>query len=214
MVNRIRDYVDELFTNTPKINKATELHDELLANLIEKYNDLLLKGMGEEEAYRTVIDGIGDMDELLGDIKIQTNRMEFEYMQEHRRRYALLLAVSIASFIVSFVFPILMQNALGAALMFLSWGFGVGLIIYNSMTKPKYNMKDDTMVEDFKQWNHQKNHSKTLEKAIFEALDIVVVAIYLIYSIKTRSWVYSWIIFVIYGAVRNIIKELFRANRR
>ena len=42
---KIKEYVEELFENTPKNKKSMEFKEELLANLLEKYNDLVESGM-------------------------------------------------------------------------------------------------------------------------------------------------------------------------
>jgi len=64
MNNKIKAYVDKLFADKlgePFIKDAKE---ELLANLNDKYNDLIAEGKSGDEAYLLVISGIGDVDEL------------------------------------------------------------------------------------------------------------------------------------------------------
>jgi hypothetical protein len=41
MHEKLRKSVEELFENAPKTHRATELKEELLANLTDKYDDLV-----------------------------------------------------------------------------------------------------------------------------------------------------------------------------
>lgn len=41
MNERLRNKVDELFVNAPRTRRANDLKEELLANLTDKYNDLI-----------------------------------------------------------------------------------------------------------------------------------------------------------------------------
>ncbi len=49
--------------------KVKELKDELFENLKEKYNDQIQDGKTEQEAYNSVISGIGDLSELIESVK-------------------------------------------------------------------------------------------------------------------------------------------------
>ena len=68
-MNKIKDYVDDLFKDIRKTRKSEELKEELLSDLEEKYQDLISNGKKEKEAYQEVIGGIGDVDELLEELK-------------------------------------------------------------------------------------------------------------------------------------------------
>ena len=58
-----------MFENAPQTNRPRELKEELLANLMDKYNDLISSGKREEEAFNITISGIGDIDELVRELK-------------------------------------------------------------------------------------------------------------------------------------------------
>ena len=72
MVNKIRAYIDHEFAGVPESKKVNELKEELTANLIEKYNEQLLHGKSEEEAYNAVITGLGDLSELVDRAYVRT----------------------------------------------------------------------------------------------------------------------------------------------
>jgi len=69
MHDKIRNYVYSLLTAAPDCPIKKEIQEEMIANLFEKYNDLVASGMAPEEAYKEVISGIGDMSELIDVIK-------------------------------------------------------------------------------------------------------------------------------------------------
>ena len=69
MKEKLRAYIESLFLEAPKTKRAYELKEELFANLSAKFDDLVAKGKSEEEAYMAVVSGIGDMDELIRNLK-------------------------------------------------------------------------------------------------------------------------------------------------
>ncbi|NJI82784.1 hypothetical protein GSQ54_22135, partial [Clostridioides difficile] len=52
-------------TEQPDNNLDNTQKDELFENLKEKYNDQIQDGKTEQEAYNSVISGIGDLSELI-----------------------------------------------------------------------------------------------------------------------------------------------------
>lgn len=69
MEYNIRAYVDELFRDAPDTQRAYEMKVELVQNLVDKYNDLVASGKSEEDAYNITIYGIGDISELLEEMR-------------------------------------------------------------------------------------------------------------------------------------------------
>lgn len=69
MKERLRGYIDKLFEDAPKSEEATEVREELFANLLEHYYDLVETGKSEEEAYQTVVSNIGDISEVISSLK-------------------------------------------------------------------------------------------------------------------------------------------------
>lgn len=68
MNKRIESYVNSLFAKTGNDSKVLDFKEELLANLNEKYNDLLMSGKSEDEAFELVVAGIGNIEKLLEEI--------------------------------------------------------------------------------------------------------------------------------------------------
>lgn len=68
-MDRLQAYLDQVFASVPPSRRATEQKQEMLLDLQDKYRDLLAEGYGREEAYRIVIQGVGDLSELLDELR-------------------------------------------------------------------------------------------------------------------------------------------------
>jgi hypothetical protein len=72
MTEKIKSYVNDLLKDAPRTRAIVDLQEELLSGCLEKYGDLTASGMDSDEAYDTVIAGIGDVEELIGGAKKRT----------------------------------------------------------------------------------------------------------------------------------------------
>lgn len=214
MYERLRKRVDELFENAPKTRRANELKEELMANLIDKYNDLIAAGKDEDEAINNAIAGIGDIDDLLRGLR-ENDVFNYEEIKKERQKSALVLSISIGMYIISIVILILctevfgLDGTIGVCIMLTIDAVATGLIIYNAISRPKYMKTDDTMVEEFKQWKSKNSHKNKLLQSIKSIVWTLIVAIYLITSFIFGIWAYSWIIFIIGAAIEKIITLAF-----
>jgi uncharacterized membrane protein len=211
MINKIKNYVEGMFEDKPKSKKINDLKDELIANLIEKYNDLL-KEKNEDEAYNTVIASIGDIDELISELE-DTN-MDNKYTQEYQNKKAKYIAIAVMLYIISVVPVIYFSEAwgndlLGVIMMFAMIAIATGLIVYVCASKPKYARKNDTLVEEFKEWESKKNTQKRLMSAILSAFWLSILALYFILSFIFDIWSFSWIIFIVAASLHQVIKAIF-----
>jgi len=68
MKNSLKAYVDGLFSNTPPSPALEELHDEILSNLSERYDDCINAGMSPQRAYTAVIGTMGDVSGLIAQV--------------------------------------------------------------------------------------------------------------------------------------------------
>ena len=60
-MTKLEKYIEYLFENAPDTKEAKEMKEEILSNLMEKYNDLLADGYSESEAYDIAVRGLGDI---------------------------------------------------------------------------------------------------------------------------------------------------------
>ena len=224
MENKLREYMDMVFSDIEPSKKSIELKEEILQNLIDKYNDLLSEGKSPEAAYNIAVASIGDTSELLAGFRQGTVRKaESIDMAKAKKKTAILMAVAIALYITCVVpviiFTFISENGffgavLGPCIMFVMIAVATGLIIYNEMTKPKYNKTDDTMVEEFKEWQDRNDSSVRAMKSIKSALWSLIVVMYLIVSFMTGAWHITWVIFLIGSAIEKIIQSIFELKRQ
>lgn len=69
MKDKIKKYVDHLFVDINDTKQLRELKEEISANLLEKINDLVASGKSENEAFDKAVSGLGDMGELVENLK-------------------------------------------------------------------------------------------------------------------------------------------------
>jgi hypothetical protein len=216
MIAKIRNYIQRAFEDVPKTKKSTELQEELISNLVEKFNDQLKLGKTEEEAYQTVIAGIGDLSELTEGLR--ERHVLSVITPAERKKSALLVAIAVGLFIISPIMVVIFSEfgleTVGIAMMFTCIATGVGLLIYNGASKPKYIREEETLVEEFKEWKSKNTKNRALYGALGAAYWLIVVAIYLFVSFNFSAFHYSWIIFIIAAAVYNIIKALYLMGQK
>lgn len=214
MEENLRQYVEGLFSKAPKTQKMLELREEIFLNLKEKYSDLRTAGASEEEAYEIVKNGVGDVEELINSALDNGGRKPTE---QERKRGAGLVAVAVMLYIISPLFIIVfgsMNNPIiGLAVMFILIAVATGLLVYRSSLRvgyDHYEKMDDSMVEEFKQWqveNKQKNEKKN---AYLGAVWPIITAIYFVISFTTGAWWITWIIFIIGAAVHQIVRAALK----
>lgn len=210
-MEKIRKYVDSLFKDTAKTKQVRELKEELVNDLEEKYSDLIESGKEEKEAYQEVISGIGDMDTLLASLQINDEVQNVEY----RKKTALAVSSSVGIYILSLV-AVIVLSELGApdyasvSAFLILVGAATCILIYHFISTPKYIKKEETLVEDFKEWKNAKNKNKEIRSAISSILWTLTVIIYLLISFIWSIWPISWIIFLVAALLEGIVNLIFK----
>ena len=216
MKDKLRNFIESLFEDAPKNKQTIELKEEMLQNLIDKYNDLVDSGKSSEAAYNIATPSIGDILELIRQIeKREENNPLFEQNYDKgRKRFALLLSISVMLYILCVVPVILLEDSvLGVVIMFVMVAIATGLILYNNMTKPKYLKKDSTVVEEFKEWKANSTEKNTLYQSITKVMWSCITILYFIVSFLTMAWHITWIIFLIGSAIQGIIRAIFELKK-
>jgi len=221
MEDKIRSHIDNLFAETTPTKKSVELKEEMIQNLHDKYNDLISEGKTDEAAYNIAVAGIGDISGLLAELeKDMTNNEPKIYETEAtRKKSAMLTAIAVMMYIVC-ILPIIIMTMvnfrysaeIGIPLMLLMIAGATGLLIYNSMTKPKHH-SSDTMVEEFREWQSDDKDRKAMRKAVSSALWSIIVALYLIVSFATFAWHITWIIFILGAVVESLMNVFFTLKK-
>lgn len=219
MRDEIRSYVMKLFEGAPDSVKVHELKEELISNLMAKYDDLISDGRSEEEAYKITIGGIGDVNELLRGLE---NDKIYNYARRdaERRKSALIVACAVGLYIIAFAVQLLFGvfggicAEIGTVLMFVIAAIATAMIVYNALSHPKYRKSDDTLVEEFKEWNHSNAEYEQIERSILSALWSIIIVVYFLISIYFNGWSYTWIIILIGIALHNILKLVLQIRRK
>lgn len=221
MEDKLRAYMDHLFRDVKPTRKSVELKEEILQNLVDKYHDLLEEGKTQEAAFNIAVASIGDMDELLSGLQ-ETHEgglpVSNEQIERGRKKSALLISAAVMLYILSVLPPIMLSgsrlvNNVAPAMMFTMIAVATGLLIYNNMSKPRYHRVDDSIVEEFKEWQLQTDSSRRAMRAISSALWALIVVVYIIISFWTMAWHITWVIFLIGVAAEGIIKAIFEMRR-
>jgi len=67
---KVKSYVNQLFSGVGKSQQLFELKEELTTNLKEKINDYKKMGMDEKEAFKKAVSSMGNLSELVNDMRV------------------------------------------------------------------------------------------------------------------------------------------------
>ena len=205
----IREYVESLFADAPHTAGASDLKEEIIGNLEEKYDDLTAGGMSAEEALESVKSNIGNVDELIAGLKGPEDTDEKEERERKGRKAAGLNAVAIALYILSpallIALALMNEPGIGIIVMIACIAAATGIKVYGNSVYPKYKKSDDSMVEDFKEWQSEKQMKKEKKNSYSSLLWSIIVVVYLVVSFTTFAWHITWLIFPIGAILEKII---------
>ena len=113
-------------------------------------------------------------------------------------------SISVSLYILSVVFVIIFGNIknleiLGICLFLITIAIATGIIIYTSMV---YDNKETKKIKI-------KTKENNLYKTIDEALALLTLIIYMFISFLTMAWHITWIMWIIYALIMQIIKLVF-----
>ena len=212
MNNKIKNYIDVLFSDIPRSKKATELKAELLANMNDRYDDYIKEGKSENEAYSASVSNIGDIDAILSEVMPDADfKKQADY---YRKRNARNIAIAVAMYILGAV-ALIGCSALGASgsailgllLLLTLAAVATGIIIYTGMSTP-------IEFKDF-EGNNEKEHAvyssksgQNFKAAVSIYWSVITIA-YLLVSFLTFRWDVTWIVWPVAGIVCGIWKTVF-----
>ena len=118
---------------------------------------------------------------------------------------AILICISIFLYFLSLVAIIIgetvfqLNDGIVISMFFIICGLATALIIFTCMTRPSKRKEDDI----------DKDSKDPILNAVLKIASITTVCLYLIISFTTMAWHITWIIFIIYAVVAEIIKLIF-----
>jgi len=199
MNKRIVAYVDELFIGKQHDPQAMDVKEELLANLSDKYEDLIAEGKSEGEAYETVIDSVGDIKGLMGGLE-DVGEFKADDIKKNRNLRSIFLSLGASIYVlglaVVFAFDQLQFYSLGIGIMLILWAAATGLIVYgNNLGKYKYEKKDNTFAENYKERLSRNDRNKRMISSLSALNWSAIFTLYFAVSFSTGFWFITWIIF-------------------
>jgi hypothetical protein len=205
MSTRLRTYVDTLFEDAPTAPHIYDLKEELLANLEEKYEDLLAAGYSEEDSYASVISGLGDAESLIASLSVEPEPAEIPYEEARTHTAqtvassAFLYCIAVAAFLlVRMVFG----NTLGWVAFWVTAAFATGQVVYHYMTRPA------TQKPPVSKWS--KKRRKQIRGTASGILWVVATMLYMLISFESGDWHISWIIFLLATIAQLVMNLVFK----
>ena len=225
---KLRQHMDELFSDVPTNRQSVEIKEEILQNITDKYHDLLSEGKSEEAAYNIAIASIGDLDELLESLRGTNppiNDADVSAYQEWKKKSSVRTAIAVMLYILSVVPPIIIDSLshserydfLGAVGLFLFIAAATGILVYNRNSKPldpTATITDGSVAKDFKKWQESKNNRERAFKDVTRAAWGIILVLYFVISFVTGAWQITWILFLLGIAIKSIIRAIFTLNER
>ena len=200
MRERLIEYIDRLFSGAALTMRNAEIREEILQNTLEHYDDLLSEGKSEQEAYDTVIQGIGDVRPLVEPSgsaaysgaatasEPQPSAQEFSADKAHPGLRAATGSIWLLTTALYFV----LSFATGA------WHLTWILFLIAPAVSSILNAVLDA-----------KSHPGSGRGAVIAALWLLTTAFYFVLSFTTRAWHLTWIVFLIAGAATGLIRAIF-----
>ncbi len=208
MSTKLRNYVDTLFEEAPTTPRVYDLKEELLANLEEKYEDLKGAGYSEEEAYASVISGLGDAESLIASLSIEPDPTEHDY-DDARRHTAQTVATSAFLYCIAIAAHLLVRSIFGATLAWVAFwviaAFATGQTVYHFMTRPMPVRRRPISAQSRKE-------RKLIHGSLSSILWVGTTVVYMLWSFRFGNWHISWIIFLIATIAQNILNLIFKMS--
>ncbi len=210
MSKKIAEYVNFIFRNAPNTREAMDLKEEIQHNVSDKYDKLVAGGLDEEHAFSKAIASIGNVDELLDELKRSAEKTAFtgddkkqtEEKKEWRLLRSIFKAFAIMLFILSPIALIFVSTSgtdeAGLFAMFLCIAVGTGILVFLASLKSKTGENGENNIG--RSFAEYKNHYKPKRRLFRKMKSLVwlcVIVLYFLVSFLTRRWDITWIIFII-----------------
>ncbi len=213
MRGKLITYVDLLFAGAPN---STEIHQEILQNTLDRYDDLIGEGKSPEAAYRLAISGIGDINEILSTQHQLTPEAPAKADDGDTLLKQLLRAGAIFLYIISII-PLLIlseidhifgtnlgdMSVIGFCATIGICAVATVLLILGRKKKPSKNREEHT--EEYDEQQEAVTPESELKKSVRSLISTLGVVAYFIVSFATGAWHITWVIFPLMGAVSGLV---------
>lgn len=226
--------IDELFQGVPQTQQTLEMKEEIVQNLMEKYNDLRADGKSEEDAFTIAAASVGDIDDIIGEptatqpreahpfFETSTEEMPVDDLPTgEAQTYATAMSwprvilICAVLFAMSPVVAMLFKDWRGLFLVLTMTLGAVGLFIYQGIARHRINHRQDAQFTadaagdaGFEPKRPSLDDRKLIN-ALTSALWIITVAAYFLISFAFGGWHITWVIFLIATAISNMLRAAF-----
>lgn len=216
MNEQILRYVESLFKDAPHKRRVSEIREELLSNMNDKYSDLLAQGKSPQDAYTEVVAGIGDIQSLIHEISEGALADSRENRQKSLQYNAAGGGLMIAGILLFFLLLGLNAKVLATTLSTVLMGLGVAAFIYGSGLKQSepYQKEDDSFVEEYKEKYSKPSRNTRLRSAATGLLWVTIVLCYFLISFLTSNWGNTWVLFLVGIVLQQVVNSVFSENNR
>lgn len=163
-MNTIINYVETMFINLPETFEMRQLKTDILANMEDKYNELKVQGMTENEAVGQVISEFGNIDEVLEEMEYASEEKNEEVTEqfpvidlggaleivEAKRKIGLEVGIGVIACCIGMAimmwFQALNHLAIGTVGLLLAAAVGTGFFIVAGMQNNRYDYLEKPFV--------------------------------------------------------------------
>ena len=217
MTDRIRAHIDALFQSAPNSDRVRDAREELLAGCLDKYADLTAQGRPPEEAYRAVISGVGDVDELLRAIG-QLDTADPRKEQTHRKRRALFIAAGIFLYVLSVAVYVIIDslvdtsrdsNLAGAVFLMVAAAATLVLVFGVLSTRVKVPKPSVSLTGEIQAQMAGGGKDDKLRSALSSSMWSLMATIYLCAGLFLGLWHPGWLLFPFGAILQSLISMAF-----
>lgn len=206
MREQLIQYVNLLFAGA---QDCADTQQEILQNILDRYDDLIGQGKPPEAAYRLAISGIGDINEILGGKPEYAAVMQSPPPEETDTGDSsfkkIIRAVAIGLYILCPI-PLIILSEMGMDTIGLCGTISlvaiatILILLGRKKTAVIERKEEDDSV--------QRSPRQELRKGVNSLIWAIGLAVYFIISFATMAWYVTWVIFPIIAAIQGLVRAI------
>lgn len=221
-MDKIRNYVDNMFFGIPKTQEAVELRLAIQDNMAEKYEALRAEGRSENEALGMVFSEFGSMEEIRRELGVSEppalGRESFPQAEydAFRRQYAIAIATGVSLCILSIVLLIALAPVFGddspipVIVFFLVIAAAVFLFVYYDLREERYTAMRQALLPP--EISARQRKQQRTANTFYGVIMLLATAIFLFFGFVFGSWHPGWAVFPIGAVLCGIVAVIFRTS--
>ena len=206
MREQLIQYVNLLFAGA---QDCADTKQEILQNILDRYDDLIAQGKPPEAAYRLAMSGIGDINEILGGKPECAAVMQSPTPEETDTGDSsfkkIIRAVAIGLYILCPI-PLIILSEMGMDTIGLCGTISLVAIatILILLGRKKAAVIERKEEDD----SVQRSPRQELRKGVNSLIWAIGLAVYFIISFATMAWYVTWVIFPIIAAIQGLVRAI------